>query len=72
MKSTTPEPQDPWDKLHDADRDTHARRYEEMPPQERIKFTKGEIAFWTLFFLCVVGGICVGAIEIISMWLALP
>lgn len=52
--------EDPWNRL------------EEMPPRDREKFTKGEIAFWAIFFLGVIAGIIIGAIKIVSMWLELP
>lgn len=42
--------QDPWNRI----------RYEEMPP-DRIKFSKGEIAFWTVAFIAVIGGISLSA-----------
>lgn len=69
MNPSTPEPQDPWDKLHDADRDVHLP---ETPQSHDSMFTKGEIAFWGCFCVAVLGGICVGAIKILSAWLDIP
>lgn len=45
--NTNPE-QDPWDRIHDADRDP-------VHP-----FTTGEICFWIFFFLAILAGLCVG------------
>jgi hypothetical protein len=55
--------QDPWDRIHDCDRD-------EYKPEQ--KFSKGEVAFWTLFVLGLIAGICAGAIKILNAWLQLP
>lgn len=55
--------EDPWDRIHDADRD---------PQPERDKFTKGEIACCAVFVVGVVGGIIIGAIKALSLWLELP
>lgn len=59
--------EDPWDKITERNR----IRYEEKPP-ELVKFTKGEIAFWVVFFIAILSGITAGAIKAISMWLELP
>lgn len=55
---------DPWDRIHDCDRDQHDK--------PNLKFTKGEIAFWGCLFIACVTGISYLAIQILTAWLKLP
>jgi len=62
--------QDPWDRIHDADRDIHLP--ETPQSHEPPKFTKGEIAAYAILGLGVLAGIVILAVQILSAWLDIP
>lgn len=69
---TQPDPigEDPWDRIHDEDRDIHlpATPQSHEPPS----FTVGEKIFWGLLLCGVVSGISYLAIIILNEMLRLP
>lgn len=69
---TQPDPigEDPWDRIHDCDRDIHLP--ETPQSHEPPSFTKGEIIAYSALGLGVVGGIIILAITILNEMLQLP
>lgn len=69
---TQPDPigEDPWDRIHDCDRDTHLP----ATPQshEPQSFTVGEIIAYSVLGIGVVAGIIILAITILNEMLQLP
>jgi hypothetical protein len=69
---TQPDPPgiDPWDRIHDADRDIHlpATPQSHEPPS----FTLGEKIFWGLLLCGIVASISYLAILILNEMLELP
>lgn len=61
--------QDPWDRIHDADRDKPDPADDEFKP---VRYTKGEIACCVVFLVGVITGISLLAAEIIDQFFKLP
>ena len=72
--NTNPE-QDPWDRIVDHDRDPVTP--EQMDEQLRTNheppaFSTGEICFWSVVAVGVIGGIILLAAKVLNVWLKLP
>lgn len=62
---------DPWNNLPD-----HDEKFIRLPETQRVnetpRYTTGEVIFGWVFVIAIIGGIIIGAVKLISLWLELP